>query len=411
MTIRDLLNFLFKWKGTLIGSTMTVVAAAMTLAYVLPQTYESTASVVVEQNRAPTLRSALIPGVDSVSVMNTEMELIKSRTVLAAVVDELKPHERPQREAGAVKQFITDFNKSLADWGLTTEITAREAWIKRLARKVKVEPVIKSNVITITFGDQDPEWSTRITNAITDRFIRHHWDVYSESGNSERFLTQLNEARETLDRLRAQSAAFQQSASAPAIADSQRTLLGQLTAFREQRSDYEIELAALRAQYNDSRAEVQLVKRNISQLLQQEAEVNRDLLELESKGAKLAAIDADIRAAEDYYITFKRQYEEAQLAERSSVENINVRVSDRAVVPMRPAYSRLFILELAFAAGIMIAISLAVTFEYFDRRVSDPVLAEEILGVPDYGSVEEFGFFKSVLKRRLGRIIKPLSNA
>ena len=66
---------------------------------------------------------------------------------------------------------------------------------------------------------------------------------------------------------------------------------------------------------------------------------------------------------------------------------VNVRVVDYASQPERPAYSRLFLIGIAIAGGLVLALLIAVVREYFDRRIFRPDLAERILGIPSLGSV------------------------
>ena len=66
--------------------------------------------------------------------------------------------------------------------------------------------------------------------------------------------------------------------------------------------------------------------------------------------------------------------------------------------------------SLGLQAGAVLALLVAIVREYFDRRLADPAAAEEILGVPDLGSVERLrGRQLAPLLR--GRQLAPLTTS
>src|SRR3954464_5649072 len=128
MTRRDILIFVFKWKATILLVFAIAVATAALLVYVLPPNYSAKASVLVERNRSPVARSTFVPVTDLVEVMTSEAEIIVSRTVMANVVDRLKPHERPTRPS-VVKRIRDDALDWLTEVGLIDALSPREKWI------------------------------------------------------------------------------------------------------------------------------------------------------------------------------------------------------------------------------------------------------------------------------------------
>ena len=186
MTGRDILTFLFKWKATILLVFLVVVASVTLLVYVLPPSYTARATVLVERNRSPVARSTFVPVTDLVEVMQSEAEIIVSRTVMANVVDRLKPHERPTRPS-RVKQVRDDVLDWLADVGLIDSLSPREKWITTLQKQVSAKAVSASDVISVRYDDEDPEWAAKIANAVTDAYIDHHLQIFSKSRGSDLF--------------------------------------------------------------------------------------------------------------------------------------------------------------------------------------------------------------------------------
>ena len=400
MTKRDIFTFYFKWQFTILGMTAFVVVLVILLVYLFPPSYRGESSVLVQQNRSPTLRSVFAPGLNTAEVLNTEVQLVMSRTVMAAVVDKLEPHNKPPRQTdgSSFTDYMTGFLKavtrSMNNLGLTTPFEPRERWIRRLRKNVVAKPIINSDVIEITYQDQDPEWAARITNAITKAYIQHHLDVYSEKGGSVRFQQQLDEARSEIARRSKELSDFKQRASAPAIDDSQRAALKELSGLREQLAAYGTQLTEALTRFEPDHSEVVLLRAQIDHLNGLVVDVENRLLSLEMKGAEIDKIKLELNSEEEHYRNLKTQYEMVRLNARSGADQVNVSVIDYSPVPETPVYSRLFFILVSFPAAFMLAMTIAVIREYFDRRVTDPETAEAFLGVPELGSIERFGVFK-----------------
>src|SRR5262249_2484170 len=113
-----ILRVAWRYKYTLVGTTLllTVVAAAVILA--MPAVYVPEALVVIgnREARAPQLRTGAngFPPLAGTATVQTEMEILRSRTLGAQVTNDLKLWERPEfnskiqpdRKAGAVKQVL-----------------------------------------------------------------------------------------------------------------------------------------------------------------------------------------------------------------------------------------------------------------------------------------------------------------
>ena len=85
MTKRDIVVFLFKWKGTLLSTFLLVVVLVTSLVYLLPPAYKAKSIVLIESIQAISTRTDPMPGVDMPIVLKTESQVVLSRPVLEAV--------------------------------------------------------------------------------------------------------------------------------------------------------------------------------------------------------------------------------------------------------------------------------------------------------------------------------------
>lgn len=386
MTPRDVLTFIFSRKATILGVFLLVVLAVTVLTYVSPQSYTAQSTVLIERNRAPAMRSTFSLGQDLIEVINSEIAIVKSRTVMERVVNELAPHEQPRRPS--LSQGITNF---LVGIGLRQALPPYEKWIDTLSRHVKVRALENSNVLYISYSNQDPAFAQRVVNAVTDAYIAHHLAVFSTQGLSDFYFNQMQEIEARLNAARRELAEYKASISVSAVDETQRAYLREFSSLRERISTAQSELAELRANYEPGHELVEIKETQIAGLEQLEADVRARLQELEIAAARIAEYTSRIQAEEEAYSQVKRDYDAARLAENSNSELINVRLIDYAALPQKAPHSRLFYIAISVILGGIMALMIAFVREYFDRRIHHPDEVEQILGLPSLGSVAEMG--------------------
>lgn len=171
---------------------MTLVCVAL---YLWPRQYESSARFVVKNARQDL---AVGPGEGAASayreqlsetVLNTELELLRSRDIMAQVVKDLR------------------LDRPLIEQGLAPDV-ARERAIGGLSGRLKTGTIRKTNVIELSYESRNPELARKVVQQVADAYLASHLAVHSSPGTYEMFQRQAIAASAELRQAEAELAAL-----------------------------------------------------------------------------------------------------------------------------------------------------------------------------------------------------------
>jgi len=169
------------------------------------------------------------------------------------------------------------------------------------------------------------------------------------------------------------------------------------------------ELRALRSRYTEDYPDVRRLREQVEQLETeaipvmasalrdqlaargadlgaQITEASRELQQIPPRVIQEARLRRDVAIANDLYVNLQSRYEEARLAEASTVADI--RILDPAVVPQRPVRDMgMQMLLLGILGGIGLGIAAAIALDKLDRRVRYPAQVTDELGLTILGAV------------------------
>jgi uncharacterized protein involved in exopolysaccharide biosynthesis len=197
--MRDLLAVVFRQRRlALIAFAMTLAAA---IAYrLIAPCYESEMKVLLRRGRvdpvvAPTPSQAeLIRQSVTEEEVNSEAELLHDDEILRTVV------QRTSLTSEGSSWFWTligdDAEKRLA------------RAVRRMGRRLTVEPVRKTALITVSYESADPEQSAKVLRSLADAYLERHHQVHRASGEFSFFDQQVNQSRHSLETAELQLAEF-----------------------------------------------------------------------------------------------------------------------------------------------------------------------------------------------------------
>ena len=113
---------------------------------------------------------------------------------------------------------------------------------------------------------------------------------------------------------------------------------------------------------------------------------SRELQQIPQRAIEEARLRRDVSIAENLYTNLQSRYEEARLAEVSSIPD--VRILDHAVPPDQPLKNKAkMILAMGVVGGLGLAVMLALFLERLDRRLRYPEQVTDGMGLPILGAL------------------------
>jgi uncharacterized protein involved in exopolysaccharide biosynthesis len=215
-SLRELAAPLFRRKRLLIITLLVVFVGITPIGLLLFYKFRSQMAILVNRERVDSVVSTGVPSqtiTEPVAVaeeeINSEAELLMSQDVLEKVVlaNHLQEHKasfmdllRPKRdEAYDVAQAV-----------------------KTLARKIKVRPSTKANIINVSYSSDDPKLSYAVLNSLGDLYLEKHAEVHRPAGSFQFFSGETERYKKALDESESRLRSFMQTPGA-AAPDLQRT--------------------------------------------------------------------------------------------------------------------------------------------------------------------------------------------
>ncbi len=225
---------LFRQKKSFICVSGIVLAAAIFYAVTGIQ-YRSNMKVLVRRGRADAPASAQVDApldltrmAVSEEELNSEVELLRDEEVLRTVAKETGL-------AGRDWPHIFRPNESEAE---CIERTAR-----RLAKKIQVEPVKKTNLIAVRYSSGDPQQAAKVLQSLANAYLEKHTVVHRPGGELKFFAQQKDESRLQLEEAKGKLLAFSARHGVVAAAQQRDLALQKLSEIDANRRQSEIEIS------------------------------------------------------------------------------------------------------------------------------------------------------------------------
>jgi uncharacterized protein involved in exopolysaccharide biosynthesis len=246
-TTRELAMVIFRQRRIFVGLAALVIVAAMLYA-IFGSQYQARMMVLVGRGRvdAPMTAEPNAP-LDSARMLiteeelNSEVELLKDEEVLRQVVE------------------ATDLAKH--DWlrWLRPHQTADqkiERAVRRLAKRIDIEPVKKTNLINVSYGSTDPARAAKVLQILADVYREKHLAVYRPNGEFRFFDQQSGESRQQLEEAQQKLRQFMQRRGVVAAAQQRDLALQRLSDVDASYRQTWIELAVTRRRVEELRAQL-----------------------------------------------------------------------------------------------------------------------------------------------------------
>ncbi len=219
ISLRDLVAPLFRQKRILIITLVASFVVLVPLGLVFLYKYKSQMGILVNHERVDSPVTTGVPNqtiTEQIAVaeeeINSEAELLLSQDILEKVV---------------IANRLQDRGFSLSNLlpGHDESYRIAEA-VKGLARKIKVRPPTKANIIDVSYSSHDPKLSYAVLNSLAEFYLEKHAEVHRPQGSYDFFAAQTNSYKKALDDSEAKLRTFVQTPGG-AAPDVQRADLDQ----------------------------------------------------------------------------------------------------------------------------------------------------------------------------------------
>jgi uncharacterized protein involved in exopolysaccharide biosynthesis len=187
--MRELAMVLFRQRGVFAGAALITLAAVGFYA-VAGTKYQAQMEVLVRRGRADA------PVTDQ---QNAPVDL----TRLAVTEEELNSEVELLRDDEVLRTVVENNNLENHDWlrwlrpgeGHAARV---ERAARRLAKAIEIEPIKKTNLISVSYGSGDPSMAADVLKSLATVYLQKHTEVHRPAGELPFFVQQVGESREQL---------------------------------------------------------------------------------------------------------------------------------------------------------------------------------------------------------------------
>ena len=192
ITLRDVTAVLFRQRRLLTLSFVGILLLAVVMSGALSPSYQAEMKILVRHGRMdPVVTSQsnspqqMMQEEITESELNSEVELLNSRDLLRKVVlaNGLQTKQR---------SWLRAFRKP------TEEVEVAKA-VRDFGKHLKVDPVRKTNIISVTYESSDPDLAARVLNSLGSLYLEKHLQVHRPSGEFTFFDQETEQLRRGLD--------------------------------------------------------------------------------------------------------------------------------------------------------------------------------------------------------------------
>jgi succinoglycan biosynthesis transport protein ExoP len=189
-TLRDLLAVVFRQRRMVLISFIGVFLAVLLYGVIAPS-YESEMKVLVRRGRVdpvvtptPSQTEFEREGVTE-EELNSEVELLHDGEILRTVV----------RKAGLISEGRSWF------WSLAGDDQERQLAraVRRINKRLTVEPVRKATLITVTYNSSDPVQAANVLHSLASAYLERHEQLHRPTGEFKFFDQQVFQSRVGLE--------------------------------------------------------------------------------------------------------------------------------------------------------------------------------------------------------------------
>jgi uncharacterized protein involved in exopolysaccharide biosynthesis len=210
-TLREIAAPLFRQRMLLLPAFVGVLLATVLLIIFLPQDYEAEMKILVKHERVD---AAVSPGRDPALAnagdvteeeLNSEVAILSSRDLLEKVVVSCNLQNQQSNHF-----WDRIFNRTASQGVGNTENDAKKISqaVLGMEKKLKIEPLKKTNLIQVTYHSSDPQLAAHVLNVLGNLYLEKTVAVHRLPGAFEFFQAESQRYRQDLSKAEAHLTEF-----------------------------------------------------------------------------------------------------------------------------------------------------------------------------------------------------------
>ncbi|MDO9316072.1 MAG: Wzz/FepE/Etk N-terminal domain-containing protein [Burkholderiaceae bacterium] len=243
--LRESLSTLFRRKTLILGIALLTCVVSFSVAMLQSKVWESSARIVVQQNRqAVRVGSGAVGqdvpfGLNRSEQVRTELEIISSPVVLAETVNRLGPQvvldkmrwrwdwlrELPDHIIDPVRQWVM---QTVLGRPVGQPMSPTQLAMRKVGASLSLEPVREAAVFTVGVEAPDPQFAALIVDTVIDVYLDHHIAVRQVAATSGVFATESQRLRAELEVATARRQALKSSGGVVSVGPQKQLLLQRL---------------------------------------------------------------------------------------------------------------------------------------------------------------------------------------
>ena len=401
-----------------IGLPVVATAVGLSLTYVLPEQYESTALVLVRplqtikfdtggSDRKELLNFPVSEAAPIDAAGKTYIEVIKSPTLVMKIVEALHLDVIPPVDEASLslkdrlKRWVKDTirtGRNYFKYGRDISATPFELAVEDVDGNLTAAVRKDTYAFDISYRSGDPQRAADVANMAATMFLEQSSETYRrEAARTRAFIdAQADDSRKTFDQARAAVLAYQSTGGGFDPKSEYEQQLKNVADLENTLAKAQGKTASLKRMNGAANPFVTASEAEIAELKDQIATLHTQLAAYPKKAGQLDSLTLAMRLAQDNYEFFLKRATEARLRESSASNEI--RIISRAIPTLYPLKPVKYIYAgLSFAMALAVAIGWALFSEYLDPRVRTIRGLDDEFGIPVLGAVP-------MLKRSWGRV-------
>ncbi|WP_161595223.1 GumC family protein [Mariprofundus erugo] len=429
----------YKWSILALALLMTVLVGV--IVYSMTPMYKATTKLLIESQMPKISSIEDLYGVDGQNqqYQQTQLEIIQSRHLASMVVHKLYPElavatpvaagsgAGQTEQQGWLSQLRTELGMEEQSLKPVDPLDER---IQQLLSSVTVQPVMRTQIVDISYVSSSPEMAAKAANAFAQAYIEDQLESrieMTQQGTSWLF-DRLNVLKESLQK---SEQALQQYMDSQSLVDVKgvATLAGEgLKSASERVTAAQAAFAQIQKQYGPKHPKYIQARSELTAAENALSSGRSEVRTIGRKEVRLRELQRQVDSDRQLYDLFLKRMKESSQA--VDYKQANARILDTALVPATPfkPNKKRFIL-LAFIGGLFLGVLLAFLNESLDRTIKTSDDVEQKLGQANLGLLPKMkqakgagrpvfpildpqftGFAESIRTIRTGLVLSGLDN-